>query len=179
MWSAQAGISLDSPESCMVIKCIQCRSPWAWGWLSSGLYPRVMWPGYLCPCVWLGKWETTRKSPPFLLDRYQIPDLFMPCQHCLGFLPEMKPFALVSALTPFAQKQVNAGQYGPGMSELEKQIAEHNILQKEIEAYGLQIKNLHSGVRHPPSPPCPCHSTGDPAGSAHGLAVCPICSSAW
>uniref|UniRef100_A0A8C9EMU2 SH3 domain-containing protein n=1 Tax=Pavo cristatus TaxID=9049 RepID=A0A8C9EMU2_PAVCR len=39
-------------------------------------------------------------------------------------------------------KQVNAGQYGPGMSELEKQIAEHNILQKEIEAYGLQIKNL-------------------------------------
>ncbi|KFQ38154.1 Envoplakin, partial [Mesitornis unicolor] len=42
-------------------------------------------------------------------------------------------------------KQVNAGQYGPGMSELEKQIAEHNILQKEIEAYGLQIKNLHSG----------------------------------
>ncbi|KAF2988480.1 hypothetical protein EK904_013404, partial [Melospiza melodia maxima] len=42
-------------------------------------------------------------------------------------------------------KQVDAGQYGPGMSELEKQIAEHNILQKEIEAYGLQIKNLRSG----------------------------------
>lgn len=84
----------------------------------------------------------------------------MPCQHCLGFLPEMKPFALVSALTPFAQKQVNAGQYGPGMSELEKQIAEHNILQKEIEAYGLQIKNLRSGVRHPLSPPCSCHPLG-------------------
>ncbi|KAL8163193.1 UNVERIFIED_CONTAM: hypothetical protein K2H54_014017 [Gekko kuhli] len=29
------------------------------------------------------------------------------------------------------------------MPELEKQIAEHNILQKEIEAYSLQIKNLH------------------------------------
>ncbi|XP_062976401.1 envoplakin [Elgaria multicarinata webbii] len=42
------------------------------------------------------------------------------------------------------QKQVNAGKYGPTMTELEKQIAEHNILQKEIEAYGLQIKNLHS-----------------------------------
>ncbi|EMP23783.1 Envoplakin [Chelonia mydas] len=42
------------------------------------------------------------------------------------------------------QKQVNAGQYGPTVPELEKQIAEHNILQKEIEAYGLQIKNLHS-----------------------------------
>uniref|UniRef100_A0A8D2LLQ9 SH3 domain-containing protein n=1 Tax=Varanus komodoensis TaxID=61221 RepID=A0A8D2LLQ9_VARKO len=42
------------------------------------------------------------------------------------------------------QKQINAGKYGPTMPELEKQIAEHNILQKEIEAYGLQIKNLHS-----------------------------------
>ncbi|KAH0629515.1 hypothetical protein JD844_011620 [Phrynosoma platyrhinos] len=40
------------------------------------------------------------------------------------------------------QKQVNAGKYGPTLPELEKQIAEHNILQKEIEAYGLQIKNL-------------------------------------
>ncbi|XP_015675187.1 envoplakin [Protobothrops mucrosquamatus] len=42
------------------------------------------------------------------------------------------------------QKQVSGGKYGPTMPELEKQIAEHNILQKEIEAYGLQIKNLHS-----------------------------------
>ncbi|ETE73234.1 Envoplakin, partial [Ophiophagus hannah] len=42
------------------------------------------------------------------------------------------------------QKQISGGQYGPTMPELEKQIAEHNILQKEIEAYGLQIKNLHS-----------------------------------
>lgn len=52
------------------------------------------------------------------------------------------------------QKQVNAGEYGPAMPELEKQIAEHNILQKEIEAYSLQIKNLHGPVR------ClPFHST--------------------
>ncbi|XP_074870273.1 envoplakin isoform X1 [Carettochelys insculpta] len=42
------------------------------------------------------------------------------------------------------QKQVSAGQYGPTVPELEKQIAEHNILQKEIDAYGLQIKNLHA-----------------------------------
>ncbi|XP_048345833.1 envoplakin [Sphaerodactylus townsendi] len=41
------------------------------------------------------------------------------------------------------QKQVNAGEYGPTVPDLEKQIAEHNILQKEIEAYSLQIKNLH------------------------------------
>uniref|UniRef100_K7G376 Envoplakin n=1 Tax=Pelodiscus sinensis TaxID=13735 RepID=K7G376_PELSI len=42
------------------------------------------------------------------------------------------------------QEHVSAGQYGPTVPELEKQIAEHNILQKEIEAYGLQIKNLHT-----------------------------------
>lgn len=95
----------------------------------------------------------------------------MPCQHCLGFPPAMQPFALVSALTPFAQKQVDAGQYGPGMSELEKQIAEHNILQKEIEAYGLQIKNLRSGVRPPLSPPCSVTALGAL------LALCPLCSS--
>ncbi|XP_023067533.1 envoplakin isoform X1 [Piliocolobus tephrosceles] len=40
------------------------------------------------------------------------------------------------------QKQVCAGQYGPGMAELEQQIAEHNILQKEIEAYGQQLRSL-------------------------------------
>lgn len=56
------------------------------------------------------------------------------------------------------------------MSELEKQIAEHNILQKEIEAYGLQIKNLRSGVR-PLCPLCPVTALGTL------LALCPICSS--
>ncbi|XP_032312690.1 LOW QUALITY PROTEIN: envoplakin [Camelus ferus] len=40
------------------------------------------------------------------------------------------------------QKQVCEGQYGPGMAELEQQIAEHNILQKEIEAYGQQLRSL-------------------------------------
>ncbi|XP_006635532.2 envoplakin a [Lepisosteus oculatus] len=37
------------------------------------------------------------------------------------------------------QRQVNIEEYGPGMPELEKQIASHNILHKEIEAYGPQL----------------------------------------
>uniref|UniRef100_A0A8C0ZDP3 Envoplakin n=1 Tax=Cyanistes caeruleus TaxID=156563 RepID=A0A8C0ZDP3_CYACU len=60
-------------------------------------------------------------------------------------IPEVGPRVDWTRILDQKMKQVNAGQYGPGMSELEKQIAEHNILQKEIEAYGLQIKNLRSG----------------------------------
>ncbi|NWS10162.1 EVPL protein, partial [Pachyramphus minor] len=60
-------------------------------------------------------------------------------------VPDVGPRVDWARILDQKMKQVNAGQYGPGMSELEKQIAEHNILQKEIEAYGLQIKNLHSG----------------------------------
>uniref|UniRef100_A0A4W6F090 Envoplakin a n=1 Tax=Lates calcarifer TaxID=8187 RepID=A0A4W6F090_LATCA len=37
------------------------------------------------------------------------------------------------------QKQVNAEEYGPTMAELEKQIASHNIVHKEIEAYNSQL----------------------------------------
>nr|XP_021491680.1 envoplakin isoform X1 [Meriones unguiculatus] len=40
------------------------------------------------------------------------------------------------------QKLVCEGQYGPGMAELEQQVAEHNILQREIEAYGQQLRIL-------------------------------------
>ncbi|XP_048222377.1 envoplakin [Perognathus longimembris pacificus] len=40
------------------------------------------------------------------------------------------------------QKQVCEGQYGPGMAELEQQVAENNILQREIEAYGQQLRTL-------------------------------------
>ncbi|XP_019499892.1 PREDICTED: envoplakin isoform X2 [Hipposideros armiger] len=40
------------------------------------------------------------------------------------------------------QKQVQEGQYGPGMTELEQQVAEHNILQKEMDAYGQELRNL-------------------------------------
>ncbi|KGL86072.1 Envoplakin, partial [Charadrius vociferus] len=60
-------------------------------------------------------------------------------------IPDVGPRVDWARILDQKMKQVNAGQYGPGMSELEKQIAEHNILQKEIEAYGLQIKNLHCG----------------------------------
>lgn len=48
------------------------------------------------------------------------------------------------------QKQVREGAYGPGMAELEQQIAEHNILQKEIDAYGQQLRNLVGPVGEPP-----------------------------
>jgi len=34
---------------------------------------------------------------------------------------------------------VNAEEYGPSMADLEKQIAAHNILHKEIEAYNSQL----------------------------------------
>lgn len=53
------------------------------------------------------------------------------------------------------QKQVCEGQYGPGMAELEQQIAEHNILQKEIEVYGQQLRNLigQVGGTHVPAWP--------------------------
>nr|XP_046265343.1 envoplakin a [Scatophagus argus] len=37
------------------------------------------------------------------------------------------------------QKQVNAEEYGPTLADLEKQIAAHNILHKEIEAYNSQL----------------------------------------
>lgn len=52
------------------------------------------------------------------------------------------------------QKQVCDGQYGPGMAELEQQVAEHNILQREIEAYGQQLRSLAGpvGRRHHPEP---------------------------
>ncbi|TSK62590.1 Envoplakin [Bagarius yarrelli] len=37
------------------------------------------------------------------------------------------------------QKEVNSEAYGPTMAELEKQIAAHNILHKEIESYSTQL----------------------------------------
>ncbi|KAM9857427.1 envoplakin a [Aulostomus maculatus] len=37
------------------------------------------------------------------------------------------------------QKQVNTEEYGPTMADLEKQIAAHNILHKEVEAYSSQL----------------------------------------
>ncbi|XP_023119453.1 envoplakin a [Amphiprion ocellaris] len=37
------------------------------------------------------------------------------------------------------QKKVNAEEYGPTMADLKKQIAAHNILHKEIEAYNSQL----------------------------------------
>ncbi|KAI1896733.1 hypothetical protein AGOR_G00097840 [Albula goreensis] len=45
------------------------------------------------------------------------------------------------------QKQVNAEQYGPSMADLEKQIAAHNILHKEIEAYNNQLDISSTGSK--------------------------------
>lgn len=59
------------------------------------------------------------------------------------------------------QKQVCEGQYGPGMKELEQQVAEHNILQREIEAYGQQLRNLVGPVGNPCQCSNPCPGPGD------------------
>lgn len=39
-----------------------------------------------------------------------------------------------------SQKQLQADTYGPNLSDVERQIAEHNILHQEIEAYSDQLK---------------------------------------
>ncbi|XP_066093554.1 envoplakin isoform X2 [Saccopteryx bilineata] len=56
--------------------------------------------------------------------------------------PNMGPRVDWARVLEQKQKQIHEGQYGPGMAELEQQIAEHNILQKEIDAYGQQLRNL-------------------------------------
>nr|DBA27855.1 TPA: hypothetical protein GDO54_008304 [Pyxicephalus adspersus] len=40
------------------------------------------------------------------------------------------------------KKQLDEGQYGPSMADVERQVAEHNILQREIDEYGTEIRNL-------------------------------------
>ncbi|XP_060918795.1 envoplakin a [Labrus mixtus] len=45
------------------------------------------------------------------------------------------------------QKEVNAEEYGPTMADLEKQIAAHNILHKEVEAYNAQLCVASAGSK--------------------------------
>nr|XP_020466617.1 envoplakin [Monopterus albus] len=45
------------------------------------------------------------------------------------------------------QKQVSSEQYGPTMADLEKQIAAHNILHKEIESYNSQLSVSSAGSK--------------------------------
>uniref|UniRef100_A0A3B3S1I3 Envoplakin b n=1 Tax=Paramormyrops kingsleyae TaxID=1676925 RepID=A0A3B3S1I3_9TELE len=45
------------------------------------------------------------------------------------------------------QKQVTMGEYGPGVPDAEKQIASHNILHKEIEAYRPLVESSSSQQR--------------------------------
>nr|XP_033817796.1 envoplakin [Geotrypetes seraphini]XP_033817797.1 envoplakin [Geotrypetes seraphini]XP_033817798.1 envoplakin [Geotrypetes seraphini]XP_033817799.1 envoplakin [Geotrypetes seraphini]XP_033817800.1 envoplakin [Geotrypetes seraphini] len=40
--------------------------------------------------------------------------------------------------------EIERGQYGPGLPDVEQQVAEHNILQQEIEEYGPQIQQLYT-----------------------------------
>lgn len=51
------------------------------------------------------------------------------------------------------QKQVNTEEYGPTMADLERQIATHNILHKEIETYNSQLCVSSAGskvIKHKP-----------------------------
>uniref|UniRef100_A0A8C8IL94 Envoplakin n=1 Tax=Oncorhynchus tshawytscha TaxID=74940 RepID=A0A8C8IL94_ONCTS len=43
------------------------------------------------------------------------------------------------------QKQISAERYGPNLSDVEKQIASHNILHQEIEAYSSQMNRSSTG----------------------------------
>ncbi|XP_036613061.1 envoplakin [Trichosurus vulpecula] len=70
-------------------------------------------------------------------------------QECAEYRELYEKIVLPSDMTPKVdwarvleqkQKQICEGQYGSGMPELEQQIAEHNILQREIEAYGQQLR---------------------------------------
>ncbi|XP_071383533.1 envoplakin a [Centroberyx affinis] len=45
------------------------------------------------------------------------------------------------------QKEVNTEEYGPTMDDLKKQIAAHNILHKEIEAYSSQLNVSSAGSK--------------------------------
>ncbi|XP_010617020.1 envoplakin [Fukomys damarensis] len=56
--------------------------------------------------------------------------------------PDMGPRVNWACVLEQKQKHISEGQYGPGMGELEQQVAEHNILQREIEAYGQQLWSL-------------------------------------
>ncbi|XP_007454387.1 PREDICTED: envoplakin isoform X2 [Lipotes vexillifer] len=55
--------------------------------------------------------------------------------------PDVGPWVDWARVLEQKQKQVCEGLYGPGMAELEQQVAEHNILKKEIEAYGQQLRS--------------------------------------
>lgn len=45
------------------------------------------------------------------------------------------------------QKQLNTEEYGPTMVDLKKQIAAHNLLHQEIEAYSSQLTVSSAGSK--------------------------------
>ncbi|XP_075702582.1 envoplakin [Rhinoderma darwinii] len=40
------------------------------------------------------------------------------------------------------KKEIDKAPYGPSLADVERQVAEHNILQREIDEYGTEIRNL-------------------------------------
>lgn len=50
-------------------------------------------------------------------------------------------FFNMSMLCSF-QKEIDNAQYGPSLADVERQIAEHNLLQRQIDEYGTEIRNL-------------------------------------
>lgn len=50
-----------------------------------------------------------------------------------------------------SQREVNTEDYGPTMVDLKKQIAAHNLLHKEIEAYSSQLSASSTSTKVTPS----------------------------
>ncbi|XP_069510819.1 envoplakin [Ambystoma mexicanum] len=60
-------------------------------------------------------------------------------------LPQVGPKVNWQQVLDQKQRELDQGQYGPGLPEVEKQVAEHNILQQQIEEYAPEIRSLSTG----------------------------------
>ncbi|XP_078510690.1 envoplakin [Lissotriton helveticus] len=60
-------------------------------------------------------------------------------------LPQVGPKVNWHQVLDEKQRELDQRQYGPGLAEVEKQVAEHNILQQQIEEYAPDIRNLSTG----------------------------------
>ncbi|XP_035602685.2 envoplakin-like [Oncorhynchus keta] len=60
---------------------------------------------------------------------------------------ELKPRIDWASVLNRKQREVNTEEYGPTMADLKKQIAAHNILHKEIEAYSSQLSTSSTSTK--------------------------------
>ncbi|XP_070304598.1 envoplakin-like [Salvelinus sp. IW2-2015] len=60
---------------------------------------------------------------------------------------ELKPRIDWASVLNQKQREVNTEEYGPTMADLKKQIAAHNILHKEIEAYSSQLSSSSTSTK--------------------------------